>query len=104
MVDEAARNHLREAGYVILRNCLSIQQLRDARNSIEKELRTVTKSSTDEFSVAAIKKYSDWSEECKRLSLEIMVMCRAHWCERTCTELKTENYSLHLLPPRGNFH
>jgi hypothetical protein len=92
-----------EAGYVILRNCLSTQQLRDARNSIEKELGTVTKSSTDVFFLAAIKN-SDWPEECKRLSVEIRVMCKDNWCERICTELKAENYSLHLLPPWQPFH
>jgi hypothetical protein len=79
MVDEADRNQLRDAGYVILRNCLSPEQLRDARNSIDKEIRAVATTSTDVFFLPAIKKYSDWPEECKRLSVEIRVMCKDNW-------------------------
>ncbi len=78
MVDEADRNQLRDAGYVILRTCLSLEQLRDARNSIDKELRAVATSSTDVFFLPAIKA-SDWPEECKRLSVEIRVMCKDNW-------------------------
>jgi len=75
MIDEADQNHLQETDYVILQNCLSMQQLRDARNFIEKELETVIKLSSNVFFLAAIKN-SDWSEKCKRLSVEIRVMCR----------------------------
>ncbi len=73
MADEAALDHLREAGYVILRNCIRPELVRDARNSIDDEVRAVTNASKETLFLPAIERSADWPEECKRLIAEIRV-------------------------------
>ncbi len=73
MADEAALDHLQEAGYVILRNCIRPKLVRDTRNSIDDEVRAVTNASKETLFLSAIERSADWPEECKRLIAEIRV-------------------------------
>jgi len=73
MTDEAALDHLQKAGYVILHNCIWPKLVRDARNSINDEVKAVINASKETLFLSAIERSVNWPKECKRLIAEIRV-------------------------------
>lgn len=73
MAGEADLGHLREAGYVILKTRIESQLVRDARDSIEDQVKGLNTKSTETLWLQPFTRFEDWPSQCKRLCDEVVV-------------------------------